>query len=1253
MRRVCKYLFCFLVFSHLVIASSFAQQPYLDNSGFTGRQFSTDFNCGNDLRLYELRKDPKFKNQEDQMNREILSAAGSLSDDTITLPVVVHIINSNPYAISDAYIANGIKDLNDAFSKSGAYSASAGADTKLRFCLAQKDPDGGNTTGITRTTSFFGDHMHVDIEDRRLKNLIQWDPSRYINIWLVVGTEGEAYADFICGSWYRLRIGGYATMPPGGGPTDGIVVSGFGTVMAHEMGHYLGLYHTFEGGCSNFDCTLSGDRVCDTPPDGSVRPSAGCGSPENSCNSDTLSNYSNGFFHTDVPDQIANFMDYGNTSCSKQFTQGQADRMRAMIQTQRSGLLQNECVKPCAENIIASFKRNIPYPVPEATINFTNTTSGSSNYQWLVNDVPVATTADFTYTFAAIGKYKVTLKAYNTDGCFASYSDFVIVNCGVTARFYSNKKALASKLNIYKDSIVFTNTSYNATSYQWLISNDKGMAQHVESTTANITYVFPDPATYIIRLIATNGSCSDTTEPYVVSVADPTADAVPFNATLYCYQQNKVRVSFCIVDYGYASIPANTPVSFYDADPKLPGANKLSPSFNLPYAVPGGNCYLCYNHTLDANYRGLEKIYIVVNDAGTAIPITLPNSTLVESSYNNNIALTQTVRTVINTSICEGQNYAGHTKAGTYIDTLTSIINGCDSIRTLNLAVRPVFKTTVDISICEGENYAGHTKTGTYTDLYSATNGCDSVRTLHLTVKPKTNTFYTISICEGQNYYGHTTAGTYIDKYFGSNGCDSIRTVYLTVKPITRTNISATICQGQNYAGHTTSGIYTDTYFGANGCDSIRTLQLTVKPVSITSVTASICQGENYAGHVTSGTYVDVYSGANGCDSTRTLYLTVNPLKFTTVDTAICEGENYAGHTLSGTYIDVYKTFLGCDSTRTLYLKVKPLSKSNIIAVICEGENYAGHTQTGVYIDVYPSANGCDSTRTLHLTVNPKKYTTFNPEICQGASYLAGGKMQTKSGTYYDTLKTYLGCDSILVTNLTVHPLPAPSLGADRGICIGNMLVLNPGNFVSYQWQDGSKVPSFVTNVIGTYWVSVTDSFGCRASDTMNLLKIYPLPSNFLPGDSMLCDGNTLTIKAPGYLNYSWNTGSNQNFIDVTKTGTYELQVTDKYFCQGIDSMLVLFYKCVPIQMPDAFTPNGDGKNEVYRPFIPAPLKNYHFQVWNRWGQKMFDTKEIGKGWDGTLGSKAQPSEVYVYVVDYTYGNGNAIQKRGSFVLIR
>ena len=592
--------------------------------------------CGTDILLKQLRQNPAAREREAQMNREILRYVKRTDTADVVLPVVIHIINDNPFAINDQQVIDGLQDLNDAFSKSGAYAASAGADTKIGFCLAKTDPDGGITNGITRTTSYFSNDLNALIEDRRLKNLIQWDPARYINIWLITGMHYEVFFQFSCGTWNRLNAGGYATLPPNAGPLDGIVITGFGRLLAHEMGHYLGLYHTFEGlNCANGNCKTDGDRVCDTPPDASVRTSFSCNNPENSCSTDTLSGYT-----IDVPDQIANFMDYGNDNCHNEFTQGQADRMMAAINTQRPGLLQNKCDPPCPANAVAAFTRNNSYPIPGDVINFTNNSTGAANYEWLLDDKVVSTQNNFTYTPANIGKFKVTLKAYSNANCFASSTDYVIVNCGVTARFFADKRSIASKAPIYLDTIRFTNISENATAYQWIMSNDVGMAEQVISTAKDLEYVFNNPGNYTLKLIATNGTCSDTTGIFTIPVADPTPDMVVAVTSVNCYQETKVRVQFYFCNFGYAPIPKNTPTSFYDKDPRQAGATKLG-TFLMPDELPGFCCAFVYTTILDAGKRGLNQLYIAVNDAGNVSPLVYPNTSLPEKEYNNNVQLVQ------------------------------------------------------------------------------------------------------------------------------------------------------------------------------------------------------------------------------------------------------------------------------------------------------------------------------------------------------------------------------------------------------------------------------------------------------------------------------------------------------------------------------------------------------------------------------------------------------------------------------------
>lgn len=1216
-------------------------------------QEQTLFTCGTDAKLRFQRTDPLFQKQEAAFNARISSMLHMLPGDTLTLPVVVHIIRNNPFSVTDADVVNGIQDLNDAFSKSGPYAASAGADTKIRFCLAKKDPIGGITNGITRTSSIRGESVSYENEDERLKALTLWDPLRYINIWLVSNVEGEAYSKYVCGVWTRLRVGGYATMPPGGGPTDGIVVPSFGTVLAHEMGHYLGLYHTFEGGCYNANCLNDGDRVCDTPPDNNVLSAPSCSAPGNSCNTDTQSNFSNLNFFTDVPDQIANFMDYGNGSCHIEFTQGQADRMRASILTSRAGLLVDECSPPCGDNILAGFTRNIADPVPGDVINFTNTSTGATNFEWLVNGVVVSTSINFSFSPSAMGRDTITLKAFNIPGCFSSYTDFIITRCGVTSRFWGDKVTIASMTGVWEDSIKFTNNSANATSFVWQISTDASTWTNI-ATSTNLTYIFPAAGTYYVRLIATNGSCSDTTANYRVPVDNPTADGSPFDVVLKCYNGNRIKIDFCLVDWGYAPLPQNSILNFYDGNPALPGTHRLSPAMLLPYNVPGGNCYMCFSHTLVANYYHIEQVWMVFNDAGTAIPVSLPNSSFPEKNYNNNTAASQFNRTYITATICEGTNYAGHTTTGIYIDTLVSQVNGCDSVRTLNLTVKPRRTTTINASICSGQSYAGHTTTGTYIETFPAANGCDSIRTLNLIVKPLSYKTVDTSICAGENYAGHNTSGTYIDNFTAANGCDSIRTLHLLVLPVFATIIDTAICQGEQVAGYTTTGTYVDVFTAANGCDSTRTLHLTVKNKKFTTYNIAICLGQSQDGYTSSGTYIDVFTGANGCDSTRTLNLTVKNPVFSTITTAICDGENAEGYSTSGTYTDVFTGSNGCDSTRTLNLTVKPNSTTSYNITICEGENYAGHTTTGTYVDVFPSANGCDSSRTLVLQVNPVKYTHFYPEICKGQTYTAGGHAQTTSGTYYDTLSTYLLCDSILVTHLHVRNLPKPQLGPDRGFCLHGEIVLNPGTFTSYLWQDGSTSPVLHTHTLGQYHVLVKDDIGCEGRDTVNVNEIYRLPQDFVTGDTSVCRGNIIKLMAQEFENYLWSTGSTAQSIQVTHSGNYSVWVTDTHGCKGEDSALVYFYTdCKDIVIPNAFTPNDDYLNDSFKPLIPAPVTQYRMQIWNRWGQRVFETNKYTEGWDGRYKYAQQATGTYIYTISFRNIDGQYVYKKGTLILIR
>jgi gliding motility-associated-like protein len=479
-----------------------------------------------------------------------------------------------------------------------------------------------------------------------------------------------------------------------------------------------------------------------------------------------------------------------------------------------------------------------------------------------------------------------------------------------------------------------------------------------------------------------------------------------------------------------------------------------------------------------------------------------------------------------------------------------------------------------------------------------------------------------------------------------ANGCDSIRILTLTVLPRKTTSISESICEGQSFLGRTTSGTYRDTLKAANGCDSIRILTLTVLPRKTTSISESICEGQSFLGRTTSGTYRDTLKAANGCDSIRILTLTVLPSKTTSISESICEGQSFLGRTTSGTYRDTLKAANSCDSIRILNLTVLPRKIFSMSESICEGQSFLGRTASGTYRDTLKAANGCDSIRILNLTVLPRKTFSITQSICEGEIFLG----RSATGTYRDTLQAANACDSIRVLNLTVSPIPKPNLGQDRSFCEGDSIQLSPGNFTSYNWLNGASTANIWVRNPGLYWVRVSNG-ACTATDTLNINALFPTPRNFLEDTFRLCLGEP--IEVPGYARYLWSSGETIATYKVKQFGPLSLGVTTTEGCVGIDQTIIVSNNCKLVFIPNAFSPNGDGLNEVFRPTFGVPVTGYQAIIFNRWGQQMQLSSDPQKGWDGRWNGKDAPLGVYYYIIRFTDGGGERHERTGSVTLLR
>jgi hypothetical protein len=256
----------------------------------------------------------------------------------------------------------------------------------------------------------------------------------------------------------------------------------------------------------------------------------------------------------------------------------------------------------------------------------------------------------------------------------------------------------------------------------------------------------------------------------------------------------------------------------------------------------------------------------------------------------------------------------------------------------------------------------------------------------------------------------------------------------------TAISISNTICQGDSFsfAGqyYFSSVTLSDTLTGTGGCDSIITLNLTVTPLTYTSSFDTICSGDSlsfgYQYLTAPGIYHDTIQSVSGCNIIETLYLTVRSLSYTAMSQVICSGDSfYFGHqylSQPGMYADTLAGSAGCDSIATLTLIVRNILITSLSQNICAGSTYTFGSQVltsaGVYRDTVTSSAGCDSVILLTLGITATSAGSLAHAMCQGDTFVFAGQRLAVAGTYMDTLANAGGCDSIVVLNLTVHPLP-------------------------------------------------------------------------------------------------------------------------------------------------------------------------------------------------------------------------------------
>ncbi len=287
---------------------------------------------------------------------------------------------------------------------------------------------------------------------------------------------------------------------------------------------------------------------------------------------------------------------------------------------------------------------------------------------------------------------------------------------------------------------------------------------------------------------------------------------------------------------------------------------------------------------------------------------------------------------------------------------------------------------------------------------------------------------------------------------------------------------------------------------------------------------------------------------------------------------------------------------------------------------------------------------------------------------------------------------------------ITVMPPITVNIGNDTLVCSGKLVTLDAGaGYRHYLWSNGDTTRTIQIKKPGSYWVRVTNQWNCEASDTLAISQLPAVSSSIdtiicfgtkylaggalqstpgtyidtlqtpagcdsvkithltvkpripidLGGNRSICPGEKITLDATvAGASYTWQDSSTDSIFMVSDPGIYWVLVTFNK-CTAGDTVHIT--ECPSeLWFPTAFTPNGDGVNDLFRP-KGISIGKFHLLIYNRWGQLLFETDDMERGWDGASKGILCPAGTYSFIATYegTDNPGKTKKLQGSFILVR
>jgi len=889
------------------------------------------------------------------------------------------------------------------------------------------------------------------------------------------------------------------------------------------------------------------------------------------------------------------------------------------------------------------------------TVTINGAPGSGVTYTWTGGTISgSANNANVNVTSAAVYSLAVTS---TSNGCTSTSAATVNITSNLTTPALSvvGSQTAASGCGSSSVVILSGNATPAGSTYSWTSSG--GFA----SATNNSTVAVNGATTYTLTSIhPTTGCPASIVYTVSPSVNQPTVSASASNGTLTCINTTQSTT--------VTSNPS-TGVTYAWSGPGIVGSStgasvtgSLAGVYNLTVTNTSNNCNTTVSYNLAADNTPITPNASSTNTINctstTATLTTAPTPTAAAFNYSWSAGPT-TSSLVVNPTVSTN-----------YVVTVTNTANGCTGTQTVNVVANTIAPTSVSVSpnnvmlacpaqtaILNGSATGGATYTwiapsggsilnasgttatvtsssiGTFSFIATGSNGCSSAAAT-VTVSPNTNA-PTFSVSNSTPSITCLTSTPNVT--VGLTSTVSIQSYsWSPSSGISGPTNSAT-------ATFTAAGIYTVTVEATNGCLSTSTVS-----VANATVAPSVVAGTGTA---------QTISCTNSIVTIAPTFTPASNLTYTWSGPGVVGSTNNSSVQVNqnGTYsLTVTNSLTGCSST------------SITVAVV--GTNVPPtlnvSTTSSIGISCQPNTN------TVTLTASSSGAVTYSWNTGATTPVISTSNAGTYTVTVTDSNSGCSASQTVAVANNTITPTLNASASGNLPCGGAGTTTLNATSTstnVNYVWtgpaiSSGSNTANPEVTGAGVYTVVVTDNItGCAATQTVPVTSTSVLAAftqNTITGVSPLTVN--FTNQSVGATTYSWNFGNGTSSLsdpsNVFTTGTYTVTlISMNGACTSTADVIIIVKNSIGL-IPEVFTPNGDGKNDVFEISGLDSYPNNSLQIFNRWGNPVYTAKPYKNDWDGTpntagkTGSSKLPTATYFYILDLGTGEADDV-KRGFIQL--